>query len=165
MFWSRAWGLSQVLKGIPSDRSVYESTWSDRQNCSHNVSQKTSTYQALFWGKNGQTAKDPQLDIQEINGVHDRSLSGTIMALKKLVLQCFGAMRRGRESRYWPPLTSWTVDWRVFWRFLSISWEKNAFRPPPGTGTKMHFSREEHLWTDAGLDQNFQGDLGRHWSI
>ena len=26
IFWLRAWGLAQVLKGIPSERRIYEST-------------------------------------------------------------------------------------------------------------------------------------------
>ena len=67
--------------------------------------------------QNGQTIKDPQLDVREITGV--QSPLRTISAPKMLVLHVFGAMRGGGEIHDWTPLISWTVDCRVFRLFLT----------------------------------------------
>ena len=40
IFWSRAWAFAHVLRGFLQRDTVMRALWSDRQNCSHNVSQK-----------------------------------------------------------------------------------------------------------------------------
>ena len=47
-FLSRAWGFAQVFKGIPSERSIYESTLVELTNCSHSVSQQVVNFSGTY---------------------------------------------------------------------------------------------------------------------
>ena len=60
----------------------------------------------LFFGRsqNGQTIRDPHLDLQEINGVQEIPSQKRSRHPKCLALQCFGAMRGGGEIHGLSPI-------------------------------------------------------------